>query len=284
MKEYFDEEWKSWIQSNLDSGNNKDQLFKILIDHDYSYQLIKHELNHEPSIPLDFIVNPQKNIVSEEKNWGVAMPYEHFMHLDKYKIPHPRITLYCVENFFSPVTSKKLVDYIQSKKRPSTLVSASDDKLFRTSSTCLLARMDEPFIQDVDHQICEFIGIHPSYSEDIEGQHYEIGQEFKPHTDFFKGPDLERPDFLRAGQRTFTVMIYLNDVEQGGETYFKHVEQKFKPKEGTALIWNNLNADGSPNHYTMHHGMPVKQGYKAIITKWFSSRSLLNPAPNMFLG
>jgi prolyl 4-hydroxylase len=36
-----------------------------------------------------------------------------------------------------------------------------------------------------------------------------------------------------------------------------------------ALLWNNLNADGSPNPHTMHCGEPVTQGHKIIITKWF---------------
>jgi prolyl 4-hydroxylase len=36
-----------------------------------------------------------------------------------------------------------------------------------------------------------------------------------------------------------------------------------------ALFWNNLTAEGQPNPGTLHQGMPVKAGDKAIITKWF---------------
>jgi prolyl 4-hydroxylase len=36
-----------------------------------------------------------------------------------------------------------------------------------------------------------------------------------------------------------------------------------------AVIWNNLYPDGTPNPDTLHQGMPVKAGHKAIITKWF---------------
>jgi prolyl 4-hydroxylase len=35
------------------------------------------------------------------------------------------------------------------------------------------------------------------------------------------------------------------------------------------VIWNSLLPDGRPNYDTLHHGMPVKAGHKAIITKWF---------------
>ena len=42
-----------------------------------------------------------------------------------------------------------------------------------------------------------------------------------------------------------------------------------RPKTGMALLWNNLNADGTPNLATRHCGEPVTRGHKVIITKWF---------------
>jgi prolyl 4-hydroxylase len=42
-----------------------------------------------------------------------------------------------------------------------------------------------------------------------------------------------------------------------------------RPKTGLAVIWNNLYPVGRTNYDTLHHGTPVKAGYKAIITKWF---------------
>jgi prolyl 4-hydroxylase len=35
------------------------------------------------------------------------------------------------------------------------------------------------------------------------------------------------------------------------------------------LIWNNMNPDGTPNELTIHEGMPVVEGVKYIVTKWF---------------
>ena len=64
-------------------------------------------------------------------------------------------------------------------------------------------------------------------------------------------------------------MIYLNDVEEGGTTYFKYLDINIKPKKGMAVIWNNLNKDGSINPNTEHCGSPVIKGEKYIITKWF---------------
>ena len=78
------------------------------------------------------------------------------------------------------------------------------------------------------------------------------------------------------GQRTYTVWIYLNNVEKGGETFFPGLNKSFKPIMGKALIWNNLNYDGMPNRNTIHQGKPVITGHKSIITKWFREKKKLN--------
>ena len=69
-------------------------------------------------------------------------------------------------------------------------------------------------------------------------------------------------------------MIYLNNVLEGGETEFPKLNKVFSPVQGKALIWNNLNEDGSPNENTIHQAHPVKKGSKTIITKWFRQNSL----------
>ena len=49
--------------------------------------------------------------------------------------------------------------------------------------------------------------------------------------------------------RTMAWMVYLNDVEEGGETEFLYQKLKVKPKKGTVLIW--------PGGYThLHRGNP----------------------------
>src|SRR5436190_1729989 len=105
-------------------------------------------------------------------------------------------------------------------------------------------------------------GIEQKYAEPSQGQYYEITQEFKPHTDYFEHYELEKHSTPTLGQRTWTFMIYLNDVEEGGHTSFVNVGLSIPPKRGMAVLWNNLKADGMPNYDTLHHGTPVKRGYK----------------------
>jgi len=108
------------------------------------------------------------------------------------------------------------------------------------------------------------------YSEGIQAQRYDVGQQFKPHWDYFT-PDTDAYRRLAGvrGNRTWTFMVYLNDVLEGGATRFTKIDHAVTPKAGMAVLWNNLNADGSTNEFTMHCGEPVVRGHKIIITKWF---------------
>jgi len=62
--------------------------------------------------------------------------------------------------------------------------------------------------------------------------------------------------------RAIAWMIYLNDVEEGGETEFLYQQKKFKPIKNTALLW-----PGSWDH--LHRGNPPISGDKYILTGWY---------------
>ena len=61
--------------------------------------------------------------------------------------------------------------------------------------------------------------------------------------------------------RTMAWMVYLNDVEEGGETEFLYQQRKIKPEKGTVVIW--------PGSYThLHRGNPPMSD-KYIATGWY---------------
>lgn len=62
-------------------------------------------------------------------------------------------------------------------------------------------------------------------------------------------------------KRILAWMLYLNDVEEGGETEFLYLHKRIKPKAGTLLIW--------PASFThTHRGNPPLSNTKYIITGW----------------
>ena len=73
-------------------------------------------------------------------------------------------------------------------------------------------------------------------------------------------------------QRTWTAMAFLNEPEAGGQTQFPKVNVRITPRAGNLFAWNNMDATGAPNPYTLHQGCPVTAGVKYIITKWYRER------------
>ena len=188
------------------------------------------------------------------------------------RVPSPRIELFDRPGFLSPKLCGALVGLIDRDRRPSTIADENGDNYFRTSETCDLPAT-EAAVQELEQRLFELSGIEPAYGEPAQGQRYAVGQEFKPHTDYFE-PDGR--DFLKycsvAGQRTWTFMIYLNDVDAGGATRFKVIDKLFRPDEGKLVCWNNHRPDGTLNAATLHHGMKVRKGVKYVITKWYRER------------
>lgn len=189
------------------------------------------------------------------------------------RVPSPRLALFDCPHFLPPDLCSDLVALIDKDRRPSTIADANGDNYFRTSETCDLSA-DEPAVIELERRLLGLNGIDPAHGEPVQGQRYEVGQEFKPHTDYFEpnGADFERYCGV-AGNRTWTFMIYLNEVEAGGATRFKVVGKTFQPEIGKLVCWDNHREDGSLNAATLHHGMKVRKGVKYVITKWYRERA-----------
>jgi prolyl 4-hydroxylase len=188
------------------------------------------------------------------------------------RVPAPQIELFVLRGFLNEPECAALMAMIDADRRPSTIADANGDDAFRTSETCDLDHA-QPLVAALDARLADLSGIDPALGEPIQGQHYGEGQEFKPHTDYFEpgGADYERYCNV-AGQRTWTIMIYLNAVPAGGATRFKHIAKTIQPEAGKLLAWNNRTLEGGVNAATLHHGMKVRKGAKYVITKWYRER------------
>lgn len=188
------------------------------------------------------------------------------------RLPRRDLTLFMKKGFLSPDECAGLIDRIEAGRRPSTIADDLGYEAFRTSETCDLYDED-PFIAGINAKLAEYAGIDPAYGEPLQGQRYAVGQEFKAHTDYFEpdGADFERY-CGRSGNRTWTLMVYLNEPKAGGATRFTRADKTIQPDTGKLVAWNNRLPDGSMNPTTIHHGMKVRSGVKYIITKWYRER------------
>jgi prolyl 4-hydroxylase len=89
--------------------------------------------------------------------------------------------------------------------------------------------------------------------EPIQMLHYPAGKGFyKPHID--SGPGM---------LRIFSAVLYLNDIEEGGETYFNHFDVAVKPKAGRLALF-------PANYMYMHEARPSTNTDKYVIVTWFT--------------
>ena len=181
--------------------------------------------------------------------------------------------LYTLTEFLRPEECAALIELTARRLAPSPLTQSHYDQAFRTSSTANLYEIDHDLAREVDHRICVTMGIRASYSEGIQAQRYEAGQQFKPHLDAFEpGSNVYQRFAGLRGNRTWTFMVYLNEGMDGGATIFNIANHAIQPRTGMALLWYNLNDEGAPNKQTLHSGEPVTRGCKIILTKWFRTR------------
>ena len=209
--------------------------------------------------------------------------YDYFYNLPvtqkAQKIVYPFTQIYITENFFSEQECLDIMNEIDSGLRPSIVSNPEDAQILsedRTSSSADLDYLKNSICSNADRKISDYLEIDPFLGEMLQAQKYNLGQYYRQHLDFFAPGSKEYEIYTEwMGQRTWTFMCYLNDVEEGGETSFKQLKLKIKPKRGTAVIWNNLYRNGTPNYKTVHEALPPVSGDKYVITKWFRSWSLI---------
>jgi len=177
-----------------------------------------------------------------------------------------------VADVLSAQECARVIAMVDAVAEPSSTYETEHDTSIRSSYSGDVDRYD-PFVRMIERRIDDLLGMPSNYGETMQGQRYTVGQQFKAHYDWFATHTAYwQGERAKGGQRSWTAMIYLNDVEEGGQTVFERAGLNVTPKQGMLLAWNNANPDGTPNHHTLHAALPVVRGTKYVITKWYRTR------------
>ncbi|XP_047325295.1 probable prolyl 4-hydroxylase 3 [Impatiens glandulifera] len=197
----------------------------------------------------------------------------------------PRAFIY--HNFLSKEECEYLIDLAKPHMRKSTVVDSktgkSKDSRVRTSSGTFLKRGKDKTIMKIEKRIADFTFIPVENGEGLQILHYEVGQKYDPHYDYF----VDEFNTKNGGQRVATLLMYLSDVEEGGETIFPAAQGNYsavpwwnelsecgkkglsvKPKMGDALLFWSMRPDATLDTTSLHGGCPVIIGNKWSSTKW----------------
>lgn len=189
-----------------------------------------------------------------------------------YDFRNPNAELFAVGDFMTADECSRMIALVDRVAKPSATFDTPYSANYRTSYSGDVNSRD-PFVRKISRRIDDLLGIPPEFGEAVQGQRYLPGQEFQAHCDFFYTESAYwRHEKDRGGQRSWTAMVFLNEVEKGGHTQFTHLRLSMEPKTGALLCWNNMNREGQPNTWTTHAATPVEAGVKYIITKWYRTK------------
>lgn len=259
MFKEFDLDWKNWIHTNLSKGCSYRQIEAILQENGFNPDAITWELQQALEVP------------SPTSSEGYYQALDRLNISSAQRIKTDKAVVFTLDEFLSVQECEQLIALIEANCRPSTITNAAEvDKKFRTSQTCDLSLQHDTLTMEVDRRIADFLNLDLTHSEGLQGQYYEVGNQFKLHTDYFQpGSNEYKVHASERGQRTWTWMVYLNEVKAGGNTTFPHLDLSVMPKPGLALFWDNLKPNGAVNSLTAHAAEPVREGAKFVLTKWF---------------
>jgi prolyl 4-hydroxylase len=185
-------------------------------------------------------------------------------------------------------------DYIMKKVAHSLKVSVVSGNLGgvpskgRTSKTTWLCYQNDPILRRIAEKAAKVLGTTWKHFEQLQIVKYEKGEEYRWHYDAYLTDNCDRGERCTQarGNRLSTILFYLTDVEDGGETGFRDIKNlngetlKVIPEKGKALIFQNVYPGTTIRHpLSLHAGFPVVSGEKWVANFWHREYAFDNQRP-----
>ncbi|MBH0231510.1 2OG-Fe(II) oxygenase [Halobacillus yeomjeoni] len=175
------------------------------------------------------------------------------------KMEDPKIVV--LGNVVSDAECEELIRLSKDRINRSKIGSRHEVSDIRTSSGAFLPEDD--ITSRVEKRMAQIMNVPVEHGEGLHILNYKPGQEYKAHYDYFKPKHNGTHN-----PRISTLVLYLNDVEEGGETYFPNMNLSISPQKGMGVYFEYFYSDPSINERTLHGGSPVITGEKWAATMW----------------
>ncbi|CAG7657523.1 2OG-Fe(II) oxygenase [Paenibacillus allorhizosphaerae] len=175
------------------------------------------------------------------------------------KMEEPLILI--LDNVLSCKECDALIDLAKHRMQRAKIGKSRVESDIRTSNSMFFEESEDELIQKIETRVSELMNIPVSHAEPLQILHYKAGEQYHPHFDYFTAGNV-------VNNRISTLVMYLNDVENGGETYFPSLRFAVTPKKGSAVYFEYFYNDNRLNELTLHAGNPVTIGEKWVATQW----------------
>lgn len=173
-----------------------------------------------------------------------------------------------LENVLSDEECDGLIELSKDKMNRSKIGVTHEVNEIRTSSSMFFQENEYDILTKIEKRISTIMNIPVEHGEGIQILKYTPGQEYKAHFDFFTSSSI-----AAKNNRISTIILYLNDVEHGGETFFPKLNFSVSPRKGRAVYFEYFYNDKNLNELTLHGGAPVITGEKWVATQWMRKQS-----------
>jgi len=177
------------------------------------------------------------------------------------KVEEPLVVL--LGNVLSDEECDNLIQLSQDKLKRSKVGSDRQVNDIRTSSSMFFEEGENELVARIENRLSELMGIPVENGDGLQILKYEPDQQYKEHFDYFTSTNR-----VIQNNRISTMVLYLNDVEEGGETYFPKLNFSVSPQKGMAVYFEYFYTDSALNEATLHGGAPVIKGEKWVATQW----------------
>ncbi len=177
------------------------------------------------------------------------------------------------DSVFDETVASQIISLGQDKLDRARVVNkegggATDES--RTNDSAVIDQWSNETLTALVGKIADLVRLPPENAEPAQLLRYRGDQKFDPHPDAFGNTVGGRQCLAQGGQRLFTTICYLNDVEEGGETEFPQLKLKIVPKLGRILAFGNTRLGTAEVHlHSLHGGRAVEAGEKYVLSIWW---------------
>lgn len=246
-------------------------------------EMAKHVLKY--GMDMDYIRHCKEKQVPVKK-------YKHLWNLRSfYKQDNPRFYLKPVKvtqihdnpvillfhDILSEEQINKLITIATPRIQTATVVDRENDTAtavtYRVSKSMFLNSNfvgDKKITDELNPIFKDLTGLNQEPGEELQMNNYGLGGQYEGHHDY--GEPGTKIALDESGNRMSTLLIYLSNVEKGGETVFTRLGLTVPPLKGSGLFWHNLHRNGTGWFNTRHASCPMVSGSKWVANKWIHER------------
>lgn len=267
-------EMQAWASAQLAGGHKPEEIFRALIEAGWQAAAANHALGLPaggPAPPPALAVP----VVRPDATGTMVDAGDKWVEVREHR---EAPDLWVFSNLLSAAECAALMEAAAPRlirsRTVDTFTGGEELNHDRTSHGMFYTRGETAVVRRVEARIAKLLNWPVQNGEGLQVLRYRRGAEYKPHYDYFDPGEPGTAKILqRGGQRVGSLIMYLQEPEEGGATVFPDIGLRVQPLRGSAVFFSYPRAH--PSSLTLHGGEPVIAGEKWIATKWLREREFI---------